>query len=354
MQRKKILGGVLAATTAALLVAAGVAVSAVSAAPAVDEPTTITLPLFGVPLTVDLSTGAGGVLTNVSVNPADGFTATQVKPNRVNFVNADGTAELAVRGRDGRQSVAVRAGALGDISGLGSWSGDVFDAGVITDVSFIIGATLDGGPDITGVTTTDPSAEIGGTEYKTEDDDGELSQRASVKITFTVDGQQRTLKINVKVETEDGVTEAKVGVTLGKLRGVFQPAADAAGTQTWAGLLCDGSAASIAYTINMDGSIIDVIVSPGTAVVESVGRKVNVRFSDDERVKILSVSNTDGIKVSIKEKIRCRDAADPTMNTPMGESSDDDDEQKDREHNDAERKDGKDKDGEHDGSGDDD
>ncbi len=351
MQRMKILGGVIAAASTALLVAAGVAASAVSAAPAMAEPTITTLPLFGVPLTVEVSTGADGALTNVSVNPADGLTATQVKPNKVAFVNADGTAEVSVRGRDDRQSVAVRGGTLADISGPGSWSGDVFGNGVITDVSFMIGATAGGGPDITGVTTSDPTAVIGATEFKSDDDDGDLSERASVKITFALDGQERTLKIDVKVETEDGEAAAKVSVTLGKLRGVFQPAADAVGPHTWVGLLCDGTEASIGYTINDDGSVSDVVVSPDTATVKQSGRNVHVRFSKNERVKILVVSSDQGIKVSVNEKIRCHGAADPTVNTPIDESKDSDD---DGEHHDGEHHDGDHDGGKHHGDGDDD
>src|SRR5262245_10096325 len=57
--------------------------AAVVAAPsAVPAETSVTLPLFGAPLTVDISSGPGGALTSVSLNPADGFTATKTKPNK--------------------------------------------------------------------------------------------------------------------------------------------------------------------------------------------------------------------------------------------------------------------------------
>src|SRR3954447_2469381 len=60
-----------------------------TAAAAPAETSKTTLPLFGAPLTVDVSTNPGGGLAKVEVNPADTLTATKVHPNRVVFVNDD-------------------------------------------------------------------------------------------------------------------------------------------------------------------------------------------------------------------------------------------------------------------------
>ena len=111
---------------------------------------------------------------------------------------------------------------------------------------------------------------------------------------------------------------------LGKLRGVVQSVADAIGAKVWTGLLCDGTQATINYTVNDDGSISAVTATPAPARFENEGGKVNVRFSDSERVKIRAHMEDDGIKVSVDEKIRCRDAADPTVNTPIGKAHDTD------------------------------
>lgn len=321
MQRNKFMTG-LVAGAAVLLFGAGAAVAhAAPAAPVV--PTTTTLPLFGVPLTVDVATGPGGTLASVSVNPAGGLTATKVKPNKVVFVNDEGTAKVVVSGHDGRQGVQVKAGALADVSGPGGWSGDVFNTGVATTVAFTIGAAADGGPDITGVSSSDVTAVIGMTEYKSHDgdhheDEGEMHQAASVKITFTSGGQTRSLGIRAELKTDDeGITHAKVSVGLGKLRGVVQPVADAIGAKAWTGLLCDGTTATINYTVNADGTITGVTATPATATIENNGNKVSVRFSDSERVKIRAHMEDAGIKVSVSEKIRCHDAADPTVNTPI-------------------------------------
>ncbi len=227
----------------------------------------------------------------------------------------------------------MKAGALADVSGAGGWSGDVFNTGVATTVAFTIGATADGGPDITGVSSSDPTAVIGATEYKNDDDDdgdGEMHRVASVKITFTSGGQSRSLAIRAEVSTDDddGDTNAKVSVVLGKLRGVVQSVADAIGAKVWTGLLCDGTQATINYTVNADGSISAVTATPAPARLENEGGKVDVRFSDSERVKIRAHMEDDGIKVSVDEKIRCRDAADPTLNTGIDtdqhEAGDDD------------------------------
>lgn len=347
MQRKRTLGGILAALTV-VLIGTSSAASTVSAAPAsLAVPSVITLPLFGVPLTIEVAAGPGGALTSVSVNPADGLTATTVKPNKVVFVNEDGTAKVVVRGRVGGQRVEVKAGALADVSGPGGWSGDVFGSGAITNVSFTVAATADGGPDITGVSSSDPTAVIGATEYHSNEHH-HLRMGASVRVTFISGGQTRSLWINAVLKIyDDGVTCAKVSVTLRRLHGVVQPVADAIGIKTWVGLLCDGTEASITYTVNEDGSLSDVSAIPDTAVVAADGNKVRVRFASGERVKIRSHSSADGIKVSVHERIRCRDSADPTVNTPIDTSAGHDDHDGDRHgdvkrHGDGDRRDGDD------------
>lgn len=329
---------ILSTTVLAFGAAAGVAQAApvAPAAPAPAVPTITTLPLFGVPLTVDVATGPGGAISSVAVNPADGLTATKVRPNKVAFVNEDGTAKVVVSGRDGRQGVQVRAGALADVSGDGGWSGDIFGTGTATTVGFTIGATADGGPDITNVTTDDATAEIGAPEYDSSDgsdnhhghdghDDGAF-EMAKVRIQFTSGGQSRSLSIRAEVGTHDGETRAKVSVTLGKLRGIVQPAIDAAGATSWTGLLCDGTQAIVNYTINEDGTITDVSATPDTAEIRGEGRKVDVRFSHDERLRIRVSVRDEGLKVSVDPRIRCSDAPDPTVNTPVDTTipSDDD------------------------------
>lgn len=322
MNHRKLFSSIIT-SAAVLVIGAGVSVAhAQPATPMVAVPTITTLPLFGVPLTVDVATGPGGTLTSVTVNPAAGLTATMVKPNKVVFVNDDGTAKVVVSGHDGRQGVQVKAGALADVSGLGGWSGDVFGTGVATTVSFTVGATADSGPDITDVSSSD-AAIISETKYS-DGDDGD-GQSASVKVTFNSGGQSRSLGIRASLSVNDeGETRAKVSVTLGRTRGVTQPVGDAIGAKVWTGLLCDGTPATVNYTVNEDGSFTNVTASPDAERIRAEGHSAEVRFSNSERVRFHTRSNDDGIAVRVDEGIHCEDAADPTVNTPttIGEDQD--------------------------------
>ncbi len=325
---KRHLIGVAAAVLGTMLMG-GVVVQTASAADPV--PTTVELPLFGVPLKLSITTGPGGALTQVTVDPATNTVADELSPRKVVFTSADptdptSTAKVVVRSKKGGQSVSARAGSLADVSGPGSWSGDLFGTGIATTVAFTIGATAVGGPDITLVTTSDATAVIGTVQYSSGDDDDEDEQSARVSIKFTdpVSDQSRTLTIKVKVEEEEGETEAKLSISLSRLKGVAVAAAEAAGPHTWSGVLCDGSAATIAYTVAEDGSVSAVTATPATADVRTDDNKIDVRFSGDERVRIKVKSDDGMIRIDVKERIRC-DSADPTTNVSTTIDDDDDD-----------------------------
>ncbi|HEY5875597.1 MAG TPA: hypothetical protein VIT64_09860 [Ilumatobacteraceae bacterium] len=310
------------------------AASAEAAAPAAPAtPSTITLPLFGAPLTVDITSGPGGVLASVAVNPADGLTATTLKPNRVVFVNEEGTAKVVVNARGGNQKIEARAGSLAEVSGPGGWSGDLFGTGAITTVGFEIVALADGSPDIANITTSDPTAEIGTVEHET-DDDGDGDQEAKVRIRFTDGTQSRTLSIKVEAEVDrDGATEAKVKLALSNVKGVSLPAAEVAGAHSWNGVLCDGTAAQIDYTVAEDGSLSAVSASPEPERMHVNGSKIQVRFTRHERVHIRVRGDDGELKISIDEKIRCHDAPPPSVNTEVAPDAirpDDDNDRRDR------------------------
>jgi len=194
---------------------------------------TVTLPL-PVPLTVTISTGPGGALANVSVDPADGLVATKLRPGKVVFVNDTTGVKVTIQSHGNTQSVSARAGTLAQISGNGGWSGDVFGTGATTTVSYTVGDRGDGTPDITGVTSSDATAVVSPTQYGSGDDDDEQRSTARATVTFTNGSQSRTLSIRASVSSEtndDGTvgTQARVSVTLGRIRGVAQDAAVAAG-----------------------------------------------------------------------------------------------------------------------------
>jgi hypothetical protein len=297
-----------------------------STAAAVAVPTTVTLPLFGVPFTVDITTGPGGALANVAVTSANSTVATELKPRKVVFESSDSagdTARVVVKSKHGGQSVSARAGTLAQVSGPGSWSGDVFGTGAATTVNFVIAAAADGSPDITGVTSSDSTAVIGATEHSTGDggdDESGMSARASVKFTNAAGDQSRTLSIKVKVDTdEEGDASAKLSVSLSGIKGVE---GKAVGSHTWTGVLCDNTPASIAYTVAADGTITVGAITPAGATSSTDGGKTKVTFATGEQVRI-KVSDHDGeMTVSVKERIRC-DSPNPTTNVSTSIPGDD-------------------------------
>ena len=320
--------GVAAAVLGTMLMGGVVATQIAAAAPV---PTTVTLPLFGAPLKIGITTGPGGALSAVTVDPATGNTATSASPHKVVFQSANLTnptgdpARVVIKSKEGGQSVSARAGSLKDVSGPGSWSGDVFGDGTTSTVAFTIAAAADGSPDITGVTAS--AGGVAGTvEHSTGDDDGEadMSARVSVKFTNTAGDQSRTLTIKVKVGTDDdGNTSAKLSISLGRIKGVD---GKAVGPHTWTGLLCDNTSASIAYVVAADGTITVGAITPAGATTSSNDGKTTVTFATGEQVRI-KVSDEDGqMTVSVKEKIRCN-SADPTFNgssvpTTAGDNND--------------------------------
>lgn len=339
--KRRLIG--VAASVLGIVLIGGISVQHAAAADPV--PTTVTLPLFGAPLTIDITTGPGGNLTDVSVDSANPTVATQLKPRKVVFQSTSAAdpsadpAKVVVKSKHGGQSVSARAGTLADVSGDGSWSGDVFGDGNASTVKFVIGGT-DAAPDIT-LTAADVTAaagltvDVGPVQHSTGDDEDESSASARVSVTFTTAAgdQSRTLKIAVKVETDDdGDTSAKVSVSLGGIKGEFVDAASAVGTHHWSGLLCDGTTATIDFDVAIDGSVSNVVTNPTTADVKTDGGKIDVRFSHNERVRIKVSEDNGQIKISVGEKIRCHDAANPTTNVPTSVKGDHEDDDQDADH----------------------
>jgi hypothetical protein len=314
-------------------VLAGVGVVQADDAPPPDAPPPVaaatsnfTLPLFGTPLLIDVTTDAGGGLLEIALNPSDAYTATKVKPNHVGFVNTDGTVKVRVSAKHGGERISLRAGEPTDLTGPGSWSGDVFGTGQTTTVDFTTGIAGDGGPDITLVTVSSAvESTVGATEYSTheddDDDDGhESEQSASATVTFTEAGQTRTLKIRFTVETEDGVTRSSLKIGLSRIRGQQIADGPAVGPHTWSGMLCAGPA-TVTYTVADDGTISDVVPSPD-ASVSNGEHGVSVEFSRGERIRISVKGDAPDLVVGVSSKIRC-DKTDPKVNTTVDPAADD-------------------------------
>ncbi len=184
---------------------------------------------------LEIVNGPGGALTSVAVtSPADPCAetvATKLDPHKVVFESANPVdpigdpAKVVIKSRKGTQKISARAGSLADVSGPGSWVGDVFGSGNVSTVPFTI-ADVGGSPSITlgGILVgADVATAVPGPlKVSSGDDDDEMEQsaRISIKFTNTAGDQSRTLSIKVKVEEDDGKTEAKLSISLSKIKGV--------------------------------------------------------------------------------------------------------------------------------------
>jgi hypothetical protein len=164
-----------------------------------------------------------------------------------------------------------------------------------------------GAPGVTG--------EIQPTQVENEDD--EIQAKASVE--FAKDDATRVLTITVEAKTDDDSTSARVKVSLGRIDpiGVSQ---NAVGPHTWSGVLCDGTAATVSYTVDPDGSLSNVTTTPAAKVNPS-RFGATVHFDDHNKVKI-RVKTEDGAPVGLQEspKLSCK-SGPPTINVPVDASS---------------------------------
>ncbi len=344
MNRTKWMAGIL--TSAAVVLAGlGVGTASAGAAPKVDPllPTELTLPFMGAPLKLTVTTGPGGAIASADLDNAGAFTATDVSAKKVRFVANDGTLQLTVKSKGNEQRVTAKAAEFSQLVGSSNWSGDVFGTGQASTVAFTIGGdelapTLTIDEAVSGDAAAGGEATIGEVRTESDDDDGEIEVKGSVK--FTLDGQSRTLSIKIETgeddDDDDSPEGASLRITLSKLRGVPQSIEDAVGEKTWTAALCDGaSTATVVYTVNADGTLTlgSATNSDGSSPeIKAESNKIEVRFGKDARVKFRSSLDGDQITVRVEEKVRCRDAADPTTNVSTSTTIDDDDDDDDDDH----------------------
>jgi hypothetical protein len=309
----------LAATVALGAGSVAALAAGATAAAAATQSTTTTFPLFGAPVTVDVTVDGNGALTTVAINPAATFVADAPRPNAVVFENTAETAHVVVKAADGRQRTGVVVSSLKDITGKGSWAGDVFGDGAKSSVDYTVGSTDPAGltnPTVTidNVTSTLTNAPI--PSASTEDHHG----RVSGGVLFTkADGSTRTLVIGVFVDHEDDHGSARLRIELSKIRPALVTT-NVVGDHTWSGLLCDGKTAiSVTYSVAADGTISKVTPSDSTAKVNEGDNSARVRFADPAGpigVNI-QVSNDNGT-LGLRETPfnRCKATTAPTVNVP--------------------------------------
>jgi hypothetical protein len=325
----------------ASLVAGGTAASASSVhAPKAAGVTSFTLNLLGAPITVGVTTGVDGSLTNVDLAPITGLAPTAAAINKVSFSNVAGTASVTVRANHGGQSVTIRSTSLADLAGIANgWTGDVFGSGVDSSVTFDIVDTA-GTPSIDGVKclrVTAPTCEVQPIVVGHDDDDNEGSS-ASASVLFTSDtGATRTLRIRVGMHTDDGNTQAVVRMSLSR---ITEADIVGLGDNTWTGTLCDLSTGAINYKVAEGGIVTVPTPGLGQTVAASEHGGVIVTFATGEQVRISASGTGDTTLTRVQVRLRCPQdlltinsiAPDPSIvsgdddgDDDHGDHSDDDD-----------------------------
>src|SRR4029079_1362455 len=117
-------------------------------------------------------------------------------------------------------------------------------------------------------------------------------------------------------------------------KGLAVDAADAAGPHTWNGMLCDGSAAMITYDVAADGSVSNVVATPTADRVKADGGKIEVRFTNKERVRIRVREHDGQVTINVDERIRC-ESTNPTTHASTTSNVGNDDDENENETHDA-------------------
>lgn len=215
----------------------------------------VTLPLLGTPnLTVDVTLSATGDISGVTLGAGSTLTQKSADAGLVTFSNADGSATLKVRAGGSKLSIGAKAKTLDGLLGQGSWQAKVFGGSTASTVAYTIGKDSAGHPTVAigavvaagGITTTPISA------TKKSDKKG---SSAAAGVTFASNGFVKRLTVAVSVRA-DGVASLRItlsGKDRQKLTGTLL---ELAGTRSWAGYLCDGTAVGVAYHLTAQGALI--------------------------------------------------------------------------------------------------
>jgi hypothetical protein len=209
---------------------------------------TVTLPLLGLSLTVDVALDATGNIAGVTLTPPTGFTQTTSEPTKVKFENADGATKVSVKAKGSKLAVNARTGTLAALKGKGTWQADVFGTKAKSSVGYEIGDDGKGNPTL-AIGPVSAAGTIVATVKtpvsKTHGDDA----WAVGGVTFAFDGYIKRLTIAVKVDKDNG--KANLSITLsGKDRQrTTGTLAQLTGPRTWSAHLCNGTAVSVNYHI---------------------------------------------------------------------------------------------------------
>ncbi len=286
-----------------VLVAALPGAASANTTEAIADTGGMTLVIMGVPVKVIVTLDDFGKISTVDITSditsdgSDGtFDLTKEKPGKMRFVHnsgGDGSTVIDVRAKGSKLTTSLKTTNHAEVLGDHVWTGDIFGTDDITTVTFTVTEAAANGftyAEITTVVVNSPFENTFDPPHTEIDGDNGEERKSKVQIEFASDGYRRTLKIEVKSELDDddGGVKFKLKVELkGKdQRELF--GGDALGTHTWDGLLCDGTTASVEYTVSDTGItvgpvVVDVAGGATFDIKESGnGFKVKVKFTDTE------------------------------------------------------------------------
>jgi hypothetical protein len=290
-------GGLSALAVMVAMLALPASVAATTNAPiAQTGGMTATLPILGGGVDVTVALDPSGNITGVTVSDPS-LAQTKATANVVKFATTDGKTKVTVKAKGSRLSLSAKVTTLAELVGSGNWGADVFGTSIKSMVDYTIGDDGSGNPTVTlGTPAPLPSgATWTPATPKSSTEDG--GSRATAGGTFSYQGFVKRLSVTVSVEKGDSEDpgSARLSITLsGKdrqsLSGTLAALA-AAGGRSWSAHLCDGTAVSVMYHVNADGTIgYDGVTGPAaTATPKDHG--LTVRF-DGTRV---------GLTVALKD-----------------------------------------------------
>lgn len=187
-------------------------IAAESSAPAA----VVTIPVLGSDLVVTISVDDNGTLSEVALDPADGFTLDAEQDHKMKFLSEDGSMVVKVKAKNDHIFTKVQAQDVESLVGPGTWTGDVFGTGDIATVHYVISVDAAGMPAVTVDEAIDfdlPDVAIDikqGEPDLVEADEAE----STAKVTFERDAAKVQLKITAEVQTQDGESRISLKIML--------------------------------------------------------------------------------------------------------------------------------------------
>jgi hypothetical protein len=323
------------AVAVSALVAPGAASASTTEAIAETGGMTLTLGVLGAPLNVAVTVDEIGHITEVTVDdPA--YTETRSDEHKVRFTTADDTTRIEVKAKGDKVKAEVKTADLSAIVGSHTWAGKLFGSETDSVVTFDVVDSA-GSPEVANVAVTslfpaDATYAIGAVENEFEDGEAE----SEVKIGFMWDGYTMTLKIEAEMEfdhdDDDGV-KLKVELKGKDQRKVREEVlADLVGSYTWDGLLCDGTAVAVTYTVSDTGEVsVNSVdgVDADAYKLDTESHGFEIEFKDSDAKLEVELKQDDGLwelKVKSKTTEKCGHDDD--------DESDHDDDHGDDDHHD--------------------